>query len=322
MLRSTTFSSNRLQQSLECTLARTQLSRLQQPHAISQVVLRPTPAPTASPLLQQDLILSPAQQQHWMSRYKQTLEKFEQFKKESFPFLYYQSFPLEAREISVHEKRAWLDKMIPLYNQVLSLYLNTQQDPPLQYALAYLRHGVSMTDPFLASTLPATTKPYATHFEANAFFLYPQQEPLPEPVADLNNKHIVIINDNNALLERLEHLANIGVLFPGATLHTQGDATQFLLWMQYSTVKPDIVFTDIQLGESNGYYIARRLRETGYKGGIIALTSYTQTEKYARQLAYAGFDGLVSLDDQYYAKTPFFLRITQAAQVYLHRKNQ
>ena len=312
---------SKIQQNLQRSLARTHITNVRSPHAIQDLIFTPTPAVSARPAFKEDIVLSPTQRKDWLNRYGQTLADFEQLKKEINPFLYYQSIALESREVSVDEKRHWLSKMVPLYNQLLSLYLNTTQNAPLEYALAYLRYGVAMVDPFLVATLPTFTKPYATPFETNSFFLYPQ-EALPEPWVDLDGKHIVIVNDDASLLEHFEHLADIGVLFPSATLHTHGDATQFLLWMQHPTHMPDIIFTDIQLGESNGYYIASRLRERGYQGAIIALTSYTETETYARRLAQAGFDGLVSLDDQYYSKTPFVLRVTQAAQVYLRRSQK
>lgn len=310
-----------MQQNLQRSIARTHIANVRHHQAIEKLIFAPTPSLPTRPIFKDNLVLSPLQMKGWLNRYKQTLARFEQLKKAANPFLYYQSVPVESREISVDEKRRWLDEMIPLYNQLLSLYLNTKQNAPLEYALAYLRYGVAMVDPFLVATLPTLTKPYATPFELESFFLYPQ-ETLPEPWVDLDGKHIVIVNDDASLLEHFEHLSNIGVLFPEATLHIHGDATQFLLWMQQTPYVPDIIFTDIQLGESNGYYIAHRLREAGYKGGIIALTSYTETEKYARQLTQAGFDGLVSLDDQYYRKTPFFLRITQAAQVFLRRNHK
>ncbi|MBP5403771.1 MAG: response regulator [Elusimicrobiaceae bacterium] len=307
---------SRLQQNLEHALAR---MRFTKSNLLSKLILTPSPTAPLQPVLQNNLALTPAQKKDWLTHYHQTLANFEQFKAQASALLYYQSIPLEAREMSVQEKRYWLDKMLPLYSQVHALYVNTQQDATLKYALDYLRYGISMVDPFLVSTLPATTKPYAAPFNLSAFCLYPQ-EPLPEPYVDLEGKKIVIINDDNPLLEHFEHLTDIGVLFPGATLHSEGDAMQFLLWLQKLPFEPDIIFTDIQLGTNNGFYIARRLRESGYSGGIIALTSYLETEEYARQLAQAGFDGMVSLDDRYYHKIPFFLRITQAAQVYLRRK--
>lgn len=311
--------SNPIQQNLQRSLARTQLSNFSQPHAISKFILTPPPVVPKQPVLQENLILSPLQKKDWLDNYQKTWTHFEQLKKDFSPLLFYQSVPLEARDISAQEKSLWLNKMIPLYHRALALYLNTRQDPALQYMLDYLRYGVSMIDPFLTPALPTLIKPYAAPFDFNKFCLYPK-DPLPEPGVDLENKHIVIVNDDKSLLEHFEHLAKIGVLFPGAQFHTQGDAMQFLLWAYTTNTPPDIVFTDIQLGESNGYYIAHQLRSHGYKGGIIALTSYEQTENFTRQLAQAGFDGMVSLDDRYYIKTPFFLRITQAAQVYLRNK--
>lgn len=307
---------SRLQQNLERALARTRISSFLQPHAISKFILTATPLAPARPTWKDNVVLTPGKKEDWLNHYRQTLARFEQLKKESASFLYYQSVPLEAREISAQEKRHWLDKMLPLYNQVYALYVNTQEDASLKYALDYLRYGISMVDPFLVSTLPRVVKPYAAAFDTNAFFLYPKNH-LSVCAVDLGKKRIVIINDDRALLEHFERLVRIGVLFPHATVHTEGDVMQFLLWLQNSSARPDIVFTDIQLGNNNGYYIARQLRERGYSGGIIALTSYDQTEEYARQLAQAGFDGMVSLDEQYYRNIHIAQRLTEAAQMYL-----
>ena len=123
------------------------------------------------------------------------------------------------------------------------------------------------------------------------------------------------ISPEDCIAQRDSHF---GVLFPGAAIHTNGSPSQFLIWFQNVFPKPDIVFTDIQLGAANGYYVAHKLRENGYTGGIIALTSYGETEENARQLKAAGFDGMVSLDERYW-KVPFAQRVTQAAQVYLER---
>lgn len=290
-------------------------------YPISNLV-RPTPTSTY-PISHDDIVLTASQRQQWVADYEKILFDFEQLKQESLSFLFYQSIPLERRELSTEETRQWLNKMLPLHGQLLAFYLTTRQDTALKYALDYVEYAISVVDPYLVPALRLNAQPKIAPFNVQEFFLYPDpQIPLQEPGITLEGKHIVIINDDNSLLEHFEHLYNIGVLFPGATLHTQTDALHFLLWMQYARVKPDVVFTDIQLGENNGYYVAHKLRQNGYDGGIIALTSYTETQPYARQLKAGGFDGLVSLDDRYYHKIPFFQRITQAAQLYLERNSK
>ncbi len=276
--------------------------------------------PATFPVLHSQIVLNTAQRQQWLADYHKILGDFEQFKRESSPFLFYQSIPIEQHQLSREETRQWLNKMLPLHGQILAFYLTTRQDAALKYALDYMEYAISVVDPYLVPALRLNAKPKIAPFNLQEFLLYPPQGvPMQDPSVTLDEKHIVIVNDDYSLLEHFEHLSNIGVLFPGATLHLQGDGVQFLFWMQYKGIQPDVVFTDIQLGTNNGYYVAHKLREQGYKGAIIALTSYTQTEQTARQLKAAGFDGLVSLDDRYYGKIPFFQRLTQAAQLYLEK---
>ena len=285
-----------------------------------QLLSRATP-PLGQPRLHKDIVLNTQQRQIWLTNYQKILTDFEQFKKDSFSFLFYQSIPLEKHQLSTEEHRQWLNKMLPLYNRTLNFYLTTNaQDNALQYVLAYMGNAISILDPYLVPVLRLNAQPLIAPFNAQDFFLYsPENTPLGDPSITLDGKKIAIINDDKALLDRFEQLSNMGILFPGTDIHTNGSPFQFLLWFQNVSPKPDIVFTDIQLGQANGYYIAHLLRESGYKGGIIALTSYAETETNARQLKAAGFDGMISLDERYW-KMPIFKRITQAAQVYLERK--
>lgn len=299
------------------TITQANLTAARHPQAISNLLLHPTPRCAATPKLSNNLVLTPQQRKDWVANYRQTLQDFEQLKSEIHPFLFYQSIPLETREITTQEKRYWLEKILPLHHKILALYLNTQEEESLQYALAYLYYGVETVDPGSVTLLTGVTKPFMPPFDPQSFFLYPSQEPLPDPSVQLDGKHILILNDDASLLNHFERLANTGVLFPGAALHLQGEPMQFLLWMKYTPHTPDIIFTDIQLGANNGYFVAQELRRSGYTGGIIALTSYTETEEYARTLKASGFDGLVSLDARYYSKIHFYQRLTQAAQVYL-----
>ena len=292
-------------------------------YQLSQLLFRPMPKPSI-PVLDSQIVLAAPQRQQWLTDYQKIIADFEQFKEESSSFVFYQSIPLERRKLSAEETRQWLGKILPLHGQLLAFYLTTQQDPALKYALDYVEYVIWLVDPYLVSALHLKVQPKIAPFNLQEFLLYPPQDtPLQDPSITLEGKHITIINDDRYLLDYFEHLANIGVLFPGATLHLQGEAMQFLFWLKYTVpTPPDIIFADIQLGENNGYYLAHELRKAGYKGGLIALTSYTETESYARQLKAAGFDGLVSLDDQYYSKIPFPQRLTQAAQLYLERSSK
>lgn len=285
--------------------------------SVPSFLLKPTPDFAAIPSFKSQAGLTAWQRKAQAQHYWHTLVHFEQLKKEIQPLLLYQSLPSESRSLTTQEKRQWLDRLFPLHEQLLQLYTQVPQDVPLQYALEYVRYGIVKVDPALSAGWCKPLSSQEVPFDPKSFFLYPGEVSLPDPSIQLDEKQIVIINDDLSLLEHFEHLSHIGVLFPGAALHTEGNVMQFFLRMQYANRVPDIIFTDIQLGESNGYVVAQELRRRGYKGGIIALTSYTETEEYALRLKASGFDGLVSLDDRYYGKIPFFQRLTQAAQVYL-----
>ena len=308
--------SSRLENSLTRRVTQLVLPRK---YHLSKLFLKPLPK-SSIPKLNSQIVLTTSQRKQWLADYQKILTDFQAFKEESAPFLFYQSIPLERRVLSAEETRQWLNKMLPLHGQLLAFYLTTEQDPALAYALEYVEQAIALVDPCLVPALRLNVQPKIAPFNLQEFLLYaPEGTHLPDPSISLDGKHIVILNDDHSLLEHFEHLAHIGVLFPGATLHLQGDGTQILFWMKYAGVQPDVIFTDIQLGANNGYYIAHELRRQGYQGGLIALTSYTETESYARQLKSAEFDGLVSLDDRYYGKIPFFQRLTQAAQLYLER---
>lgn len=306
---------------VEKQLARQALVHYQAPKTrqpVFQLLTQPTPT-AKRPLLRDNIVLTTPQREAWQNNYQRILTDFEQFKQKASPFLFYQSLPLEKRQLTSEEGRVWLSDVVPLHDRILSFYLTTRQDPALQYALDYTEYGISVVDPYLVPVLHMRARPCVKPFNLQEFLLEPPAEgTLPDPSLTLDGKLIAIVNDDKSLLEHFEQLASWGVLFPGAHLHTNGAATQFLLWFNHTSPKPDIVFTDIHLGEANGYYVAHELRDLGYTGGIIALTSYAQTEENARQLKAAGFDGMVSLDERYW-KVPFFQRATQAAQIYLLR---
>ena len=253
-------------------------------------------------------------------RYQQTLDAFENFKKDTTSFLYYQTIPSERHSISSEERRILMDRLVPLYTEISWLRSKINNDPALKQAHQYTELMLEIISPSLLQNLQVQMTRQAAKQLANAkkFCLYPSDGmTLPNPSIQLEGKHIVILNDNSSILESMEKFSRFGVLFPNANLHIEGEAYHFLLWMNTTPFKPDIVFTDIQLGESTGYYIAYQLRKNGYKGGIIALTSYEENESNIAHFAAQGFDGLVSLQAESLNNIHIAQRLTQAAQVYL-----
>lgn len=259
-----------------------------------------------------------------LQQYHQVLLDAEKLRQGASSFLYYQSQPSQSHPLSVQEKNYWLDKILPLRHRLLTAYHSTEQDPALSGALDYTTYFACIVDPTLTHVLPPKENAKPTREQPSVpenFFLYPQPgAPLPDPFVDLENKLIVIVNDSSSLIDFFEKYYHYGVLFPEAKLSTHSGVSDFLLWYQAADIKPDIVFTDMQLGDSSGRHLAGELRRMGFEGGIIALTSYTETPKMARDLFLGGFDGMVSIAPQYLGKIPVFQRITQAAQVYYQQK--
>lgn len=250
--------------------------------------------------------------------YEQILAEFNQFKKESIPFLYYQTLPHEFHSLSPAERTHWAHQITSLYAKIMQL--NHQvEDPSLQEAIIYLKYALQVIDPALLQTL--THMPASGHTSVNlsTFCLYPSaQMPIGNPAVELAGKSMAIVNDNVSILDFFQQFYNFGVLFPHAQLTTHTSAANFLTWMETTSTLPDIIFTDIQLSDGTGYYIAKELREKGYKGGIIALTSYKENQTNAEHLAAQGFDGFISLHN-ITSKIPV-QRLNQATQIYFNQQ--
>ncbi len=262
------------------------------------------------------------QRVHIYQRYAETLDSFQDLKPQLTALLYYQTSPSEQQTLLTAEKQNLLNQLVPLYTELrlLNFWL---QDESASNALRFVEAALKLTNPSLLHSLQ--NAPFSTTFPQEPenlqyFYLYPEEgHPLPDPVLDLEGQHIAIINDDQSILQVFESWYDLGILLPGANVTTHGSAEQFLLWMQRTPHQPDIIFSDIQLGDGTGYYVAWQLRKNGFQGAMIALTSYAEDEKTAHFLKTQQFDGFVSLRSA--AKVPLMQRITQAAQVYLQRKN-
>ena len=259
-------------------------------------------------------------------QYQETMDLFAQYKKDVGPVLYYHTQPTEWHTLSPAEKDALLQQTLPLYHQLRGLKQEIENDEALENALALTDIALQWLDPSLRFILQQRELEAKEAIRTREFYLYPTENTkLPDPSIQLEGKKIVIINDNISILQILERDARLGILFPQAKVVTQGDANHFLSFMNYSEPLPDIIFTDIQLadgGTGSGYYLAYMLRKRGYKGGIIALTSYEEDEITAKQLASQGFDGFISFNAAALTETPLAVRLTQAAQIFLQKQAQ
>lgn len=107
----------------------------------------------------------------------------------------------------------------------------------------------------------------------------------PERMQPMQNgkMRILVVDDNDAaaqgLATLLEHVGNdVATVFTGSEVAEK--ASEF---------RPDVIVLDIGLPDISGYEVAEKLRTSGYRGKIIALTGYGQEEDKQKAAA-AGFN--------------------------------
>lgn len=94
---------------------------------------------------------------------------------------------------------------------------------------------------------------------------------------------ILVVDDNVDAAESLALLLRLD----GHCVRTAYTASAAL--EQVSSLQSDVVLLDIGLPEMDGYQVAQRIRATGSRARIVALTGYGQAEDIKRGRA-AGFD--------------------------------
>ncbi len=107
---------------------------------------------------------------------------------------------------------------------------------------------------------------------------------LPSPEAvKASAKTVVVVEDNEDVREALQVLLTLA----GHTVSTAEDGLTGAQLVIDS--RPDIALIDIGLPKLNGYEAAQRIRQTGFKGQLVALSGYGQPKDVAQALE-AGFD--------------------------------
>ncbi|WP_119154905.1 ATP-binding protein [Caldimonas tepidiphila] len=96
-------------------------------------------------------------------------------------------------------------------------------------------------------------------------------------------RRVVIVEDNADALEALQMLLELG----GHQVATAGDGEAGV--QRILEQRPDIALVDIGLPGLDGYGVARRVREAGHRGRLVALTGYGQQRDIELALE-AGFD--------------------------------
>jgi signal transduction histidine kinase/CheY-like chemotaxis protein len=104
-----------------------------------------------------------------------------------------------------------------------------------------------------------------------------------ETAAAASRSRVAVIDDNTDALYGLRSMLELD----GHAVKTAADGETGLSLLLYDA--PDIAIVDIGLPGLDGYEVARRSRAKGYRGRLIALSGYGQTNDLQRSLA-AGFE--------------------------------
>jgi CheY-like chemotaxis protein len=103
----------------------------------------------------------------------------------------------------------------------------------------------------------------------------------PEPVGG-NARRVLVIDDNRDAADSMAVLLRLD----GHEVAAVYSSEEGLL--KTASFAPDIVLLDIGLPQMDGYEVARRLIETGFKGRLIAISGYGEANDKQRAAA-AGF---------------------------------
>jgi two-component system, sensor histidine kinase len=123
-----------------------------------------------------------------------------------------------------------------------------------------------------------------SRFEIRLPLIEPPVEVVTTPPRQgAESMRILVVDDNVDAAESLALLLRLD----GHSVRTAYTASAAL--EQASSLQSDVVLLDIGLPEMDGYQVARRIRATGSRARLVALTGYGQAEDIKRGRA-AGFD--------------------------------
>lgn len=304
-----------------------------------QRLLSQSPAPT-DPYRLILLLMDPSQEQRLaaIKQYQTTLEDFKQFKKEITPVLYYQSKPSERRTLPTQEKAYWVNRILTMQQQLRALNIVVApQDQALAHANIYVRYAMETIDPSFLGMLDSGLRENRTDriFKQNEFIMAPAKtgrlsglkEYLPYAlrVRQASGKlpaglKMAVLNDRVSALNAIKEMHKT-VFCPKWEITTYDDTEALLNDMKYGHAQYDMIITDLWVPGGGGYYLTASLRHQGFKGTIIAATAYQPDEKLSIGLFNRGFDGMLSLPENFELNKEWPLEITEHLNNYFYYRN-
>lgn len=264
------------------------------------------------------LLIDPSYEQRLAvaKQYKTTLEKFQQFKKEINPVLYYQMKPSERRVLPAVEKARWVDKILAMHNQLRALnILVAPHDQPLVQANLYVQYAMETIEPNFVGLLDSGLREKRTDrkFNQKEFMMDPPKDgrlaslknylPYSLRLRQAANKmpagiKMAVLNDRASALEAIQDKHKT-VFCPKWEITTYHDTEALLNDIKYGRVQYDIILTDLMVPGGGGYYLTASLRHQGFGGVILAATAFQPEERLSIGLFNKGFDGMLSLPENF-----------------------
>lgn len=264
------------------------------------------------------LLIDPSYEQRLAvaKQYKTTLENFQQFKKEINPVLYYQMKPSERRVLPAVEKARWVDKILAMHNQLRALnILVAPHDQPLVQANLYVQYAMETIEPNFVGLLDSGLREKRTDrkFNQKEFMMEPPKDgrlaslknylPYSLRLRQAANKmpagiKMAVLNDRASALEAIQDKHKT-VFCPKWKITTYHDTEALLNDIKYGRVQYDIILTDLMVPGGGGYYLTASLRHQGFGGVILAATAFQPEERLSIGLFNKGFDGMLSLPENF-----------------------
>ena len=259
------------------------------------------------------LIVNPTSDQ-WAQAawtYLNVMRSFEKFKEEMNIFLYYQSKPSERHNLSSAERAEYVEKISHMYAKLDKLRnLVDAKDPAYKAAREYVAYAAETVSPMMRGLFTSKKLPRQDRtFEENEFFMRAPHTsraesllsklPLRMQVYQASRNlpkglRLAVLNDRESLLKTMQQLNKEGMFFPGWSVSTFNNAEELLRAVTRKGEQFDVILCDIIVPGGGGYYVTAMLRENGFNGAIIALSSYGEQKKLGQAMFDKGFDGMIS----------------------------
>lgn len=249
------------------------------------------------------------QREHFLRSYQETMQRFNAFKREMDPFLYYRLKEGYGKEVSPEESRRLLPAITNMERELLlvKVAIDAKEDEALSFALEYVARvrdelipivkGMSGEDLYFSRQ--------DRTFVGDEFYLHAPELKRWTSMLRFGRARalagelprglrVAVLNDRLSVLERMTRFHREGVFIQDGELACFEQADDLIASVR-SGQKYDLILTDIIVNGGGGYYLTNILRLEGFSGTIIALSAFERDDAMGMEMFKRGFDGMLNL---------------------------